>query len=174
MPRNSVGTAQVINGSLQKVDLSKKAATALRGNRGARGPAGQRGPTGVQGIQGIQGIQGVQGPAGTALAYATLLATGTIATTAGTTPKNVSDANITHPATGIYCFGGLSFAPETALVSVGNNSVTTAAMATVGVDGRLPTPNLTDCTVGVSRVRVRIYAAASGALVDAPFTIWFQ
>ena len=55
LPKNSVGSAQVINRSLQKGDLSKKAVAALRGARGARGP---------QGIQGIQGPQGVQGPKG--------------------------------------------------------------------------------------------------------------
>src|SRR5690348_6262754 len=54
-PRNSVASAQVVNGSLQKVDLSKRAVAALHGARGARGP---------QGIQGIQGPQGVQGPKG--------------------------------------------------------------------------------------------------------------
>ena len=30
-PKNSVGSAQVINGSLQTVDLSKKAKSALKG-----------------------------------------------------------------------------------------------------------------------------------------------
>jgi hypothetical protein len=37
LPRNSVGSQHVINGSLQKVDFSKKAVKALRGNTGARG-----------------------------------------------------------------------------------------------------------------------------------------
>ena len=51
-PRNSVGTAQVVNGSLQKVDLSKKAVAALRGARGARG---LRGITGSPGLAGAPG-----------------------------------------------------------------------------------------------------------------------
>jgi hypothetical protein len=42
LPRNSVGTEQVVNGSLKTTDLSKKARRALRG---ARGPQGQPGPT---------------------------------------------------------------------------------------------------------------------------------
>jgi hypothetical protein len=63
-PRNSVGSAQVINGSLQKGDLAKKAVTALRGNRGARGVPGAQGPQGPQGPQGAQGIAGPTGPAG--------------------------------------------------------------------------------------------------------------
>ena len=39
LARNSVGTAQVINGSLETSDLSKNARTALKGNTGPRGPA---------------------------------------------------------------------------------------------------------------------------------------
>jgi hypothetical protein len=39
-PKNSVGSRQVINGSLQKVDLSKKATAALRGAPGLQGPQG--------------------------------------------------------------------------------------------------------------------------------------
>jgi hypothetical protein len=61
LPKNSVGTDQVINGSLQKVDLSKKAVAALRG---ARGPRGLRGPAGSQGLQGPQGLRGPAGSPG--------------------------------------------------------------------------------------------------------------
>ena len=70
LPKNSVGSPQVIDGSLQTKDLSRKARTALKGNRGLRGPigpqgpAGARGATGPQGTQGTQGTQGVQGPPG--------------------------------------------------------------------------------------------------------------
>ena len=70
LPRNSVGSAQVINGSLQKKDLAGKAVKALKGNRGARGvrgAAGTQGPTGAQGIQGVQGPQGVPGTPATKL-----------------------------------------------------------------------------------------------------------
>ncbi len=74
-PRNSVGSAQVINGSLQKQDLGKKAVAALKGNRGAAGPAGpagtagaagpqgQAGPAGASGQRGATGPQGATGPA---------------------------------------------------------------------------------------------------------------
>jgi Collagen triple helix repeat (20 copies) len=55
VPKNSVGSAQVINGSLQKGDLSTKAVAALRGNRG---------PRGYQGIQGDPGVAGPAGPTG--------------------------------------------------------------------------------------------------------------
>src|SRR5438034_11501029 len=66
LPKNSVGSAQVINGSLQTLDLSKKARTALRGARGPAGARGANGPTGAQGSQGVQGQPGLQGVPGTA------------------------------------------------------------------------------------------------------------
>jgi hypothetical protein len=91
-PRNSVGSAQVINGSLLKKDLSKKTVAALKGNRGLRGPAGAQGPAGPAGTAGATGPAGAagaggatgpvgatgpQGPAGTARAYAHVTRTGT-------------------------------------------------------------------------------------------------
>lgn len=70
LPSNSVGSAQVINGSLQKSDLSGRAIAALHGARGLRGLTGAQGAlgppgaVGAQGAQGIQGEQGLRGPAG--------------------------------------------------------------------------------------------------------------
>ena len=49
LPKNTVGTKQVINGSLQAIDLSKKAKTSLKGARG---------PEGLQGAQGQRGRPG--------------------------------------------------------------------------------------------------------------------
>jgi hypothetical protein len=48
-PANSVASPQVVNGSLKTLDLSKKARTALKGNRGARGSAGAPGAKGATG-----------------------------------------------------------------------------------------------------------------------------
>jgi hypothetical protein len=59
LPGNSVGSAQVINGSLQTKDLSKKAVSSLHGARGAQGVPG---PQGAQGPQGVPGLQGPPGP----------------------------------------------------------------------------------------------------------------
>ena len=64
LPKNSVGSPQIKNGSIQKIDISKKTVSALRGLRG---------PRGLQGIQGIQGIQGVKGDKGDAGTPATKL-----------------------------------------------------------------------------------------------------
>jgi hypothetical protein len=70
LPKNSVGSRQVINGSLQTLDLSRKARAALKGNRGPRGftgAQGARGPTGAQGPKGTTGAQGVAGASATKL-----------------------------------------------------------------------------------------------------------
>ena len=49
VPRNSVGSRQVIDGSLQRADLSKRAVKLLKGNRGAPGAPGLRGAQGPTG-----------------------------------------------------------------------------------------------------------------------------
>src|SRR4051794_21509910 len=54
LPKNSVGSAQVVNGSLQKSDLSAKAVRALRGAKGSRGVQGPAGPAGSAGAQGVK------------------------------------------------------------------------------------------------------------------------
>jgi hypothetical protein len=64
VPKNSVGSAQVINGSLLKKDLSKKTVAALKGNRGLRGPAGPQGAAGSAGAAGDAGPAGATGAAG--------------------------------------------------------------------------------------------------------------
>jgi hypothetical protein len=64
LPKNSVGSAQVVNGSLQKGDLSGKAVRALKGNKGAQGAPGAAGAQGAPGAQGPQGAQGAQGTQG--------------------------------------------------------------------------------------------------------------
>ena len=62
LPRNSVGSKQVINGSLQTLDLSKPARAALKGNRGPRGLQGAQGLAGATGAKGDRGDKGDPGP----------------------------------------------------------------------------------------------------------------
>src|SRR5262249_57050702 len=64
MPKNSVGSAQVIDGSLQKGDLSKAAIAALHGARGSQGLRGLPGPPGAAGVKGDQGVPRAQGALG--------------------------------------------------------------------------------------------------------------
>jgi hypothetical protein len=70
LPRNSVGSAQIINGSIQKVDMARRTISSLRGLRGLRGvqgpagPQGAAGPTGATGGTGPKGDTGATGPPG--------------------------------------------------------------------------------------------------------------
>jgi hypothetical protein len=62
LPANSVGTGQVINGSLLKKDF--KSGQLPRGARGAQGIPGAAGPVGPQGPAGAVGPKGDVGPPG--------------------------------------------------------------------------------------------------------------
>ena len=55
LPKNSVGSRQVINGSLQTADLSKRAQRALKGRRGLPGAQGAPGVPGAKGDKGDPG-----------------------------------------------------------------------------------------------------------------------
>jgi hypothetical protein len=50
LPRNSVASAQVIDGSLKKRDLADKTIAALRGAQGPTGANGATGPSGPAGL----------------------------------------------------------------------------------------------------------------------------
>ena len=58
LPKNSVGSPQIKNGSIQKIDISKRTVSALRGLRGPRGLTGATGATGAAGAQGPKGDKG--------------------------------------------------------------------------------------------------------------------
>ena len=203
-PRNSVGSTQVINGSLQKVDLSKKAVAALKGNRGSRGPAGAAGAAGPAGIAGAAGAAGpagatgpagtagatgptgATGPAGTARAYAAFAANGTINPGSTTDPVGGSALGLTQAdetahvaATGQYCFHP-SFTPRSAMVSaVGDLGVadTSFVVATVTVRTN---HGLTGCDLVNDTIRVRTYTVPNGAtyapplLKDESFILWLE
>jgi Collagen triple helix repeat (20 copies) len=64
LPRNSVGTTQVIDASLQTNDLSLKARRTLAGKPGPRGAAGAQGAQGATGAPGATGAAGATGPQG--------------------------------------------------------------------------------------------------------------
>jgi hypothetical protein len=64
LPANSVGSKQLKNRSIQKIDIGKKTIASLRGQRGPVGPASPQGAQGIQGAQGAQGGQGIQGSQG--------------------------------------------------------------------------------------------------------------
>jgi hypothetical protein len=60
LPTNSVGSPQVVNASLKRVDIQP----GVKGPRGPRGAVGARGPTGNAGPNGAAGPAGTAGAAG--------------------------------------------------------------------------------------------------------------
>jgi hypothetical protein len=154
--KNSVGSSQVINGSLGTIDLSAKAKKALKGNRGARGPAGAKGATGATGATGAigpagpagaAGAAGATGPAGTAIAYAYVKADGTVDASRS---KNITNANITKEATSAYCFRNLpfTFAVATATAEISGVRPKAAAMVAIPATG--------DCSAVPSAAQVEV------------------
>jgi len=164
LPRNSVGTAQVINGSLQTNDLGKGALKALKGNTGPRGPAGAQG---APGSPGATGAQGVQGPPGAAGAQGVQGAPGQSATKLfvamdadGTLTKNSGATLATRAGAGVY---RISF----------NTDITNCVyLATGGQDGGLlfEDYHLYTSRTGTSTVNVAIFDANDDPL-DLSFNL---
>jgi hypothetical protein len=96
VPKNSVGSAQVINRSLRTADLSPKAVDALKGNRGPEGPAGPQGPAGEKGAAGEKGSAGA---AGTARAYAEV----DNSTPSFVAARTKNFTTVTRVDDGVYC-----------------------------------------------------------------------
>lgn len=135
LPANSVGSAQIINHSIRKVDLG----TSL-----PRGPQGRQGP---QGLDGAQGPTGPQGPPGLASAGRVEL------TSAQVNPVGVVRAFIRTESSSPKCLVSLN---ESANAAQTGTTVYCGERHYLGVDGVLisiflpaPTPNnvLFDLTV---------------------------
>lgn len=75
LPRNSVGTFQVINESLVRADVrpGTRGPAGRRGLRGPVGPRGLAGPTGAAGAAGAAGATGAAGPVGPTDAFSRFL-----------------------------------------------------------------------------------------------------
>ena len=152
LPGNSVGTKQVINGSLQTNDLSKTARSALKGNRGLRGLAGTQGAQGATGATGAQGVQGVPGQSATKL-FVALDADGTLT-------KNSGATLATKAGTGVY---RIAFNTDiTNCVYLGS-----AGQDAGGVSGDY---NLFTSRTNTSTVNVEIFDETN-TLIDLPFNL---
>src|SRR3954451_1850488 len=110
LPKNSVTSAQVKNGTLLAKDFKKgqlKAGpTGAVGAKGATGDRGLGGPAGPFGPIGEQGTKGDRGLDGSAKAYAYITSQGK----AGPNAHGITDANITVFPFSQYCIDGLPFA----------------------------------------------------------------
>ena len=158
LPGNSVGTKQVINGSLQTNDLSKTARSALKGNRGLRGPAGPAGTQGAQGAQGATGATGAQGVQGAPGQSATKLFVALDAD--GTLTKNSGATLATKAGTGVY---RISF----------NTDITNCVyLGSAGQDAGLLSENysLSTSRTNTNTVNVAI-VDATNTPIDLPFSL---
>jgi hypothetical protein len=157
-------------GTLRVIDTEKGQACS---NAESALPWNQTGPQGATGPNGATGAQGV---AGTAVAFAGVSAAGSVNPA---TSENVSQASVSHPAEGLYCFGGLSFTPRSVVVTpisaidpTGNpTSIDTIATAVVA----FPPETFPFGCAETDNVRVRTVAASvPGTLTNRPFMIWFE
>jgi hypothetical protein len=117
LPKNSVGTKQLKNNAVNSAKVKNNSLQAVDFKVGQL-PAGPKGDTGQP------------GPAGTALGYAHINPNGTFDTAHS---KNVSAGNMTEPFTGFYCFKGLSFTPNSAVVTEDYNGVFNGQITDTGV-----------------------------------------
>jgi hypothetical protein len=164
LARNSVGTRQVIDGSLQTNDLSTKARTALKGNtgpRGATGAVGAQGATGAAGSNGAAGATGATGPQGPPGAPGQAASAFFVSVDAdGSLVRNSGATRVDRVVVGTY---RISFAADV------TNCV---ALATAGQDAALPSEDyhLTTSRTGTSTVNVGIFDANDDPL-DRPFSL---
>jgi hypothetical protein len=159
LPRNSVTTTQVKNGSLLAKDFKKGQLKA--GKTGAQGPQGERGPAGAAGARGgdgaagqngTNGTNGTNGRDGSARAYAYVTSQGAVAPGS----FGITTANIQKKTFGQYCIVGLPFAPRVAIVQpdILSNNGTDDYVAEV----QTPSDGTNACANGDEQVYVRIAA----------------
>ncbi len=158
---------QIANSSITGADVKNKSLTGqdikgqLRGPRGLRGAAGAAGAQGAAGTQGVQGVKGDTGDSGSAVAYAKVLANGTVDETQS---KNIADANVVKIGTGSYCFAGLAVSIKNGIATSDNFAVDADRIASIHVAPGTPSSYFADCASGTA-ARVRTHDASSAALV---------
>ena len=162
LPENSVGSKQIRNNA---VTTSKVKNSSLLANDFAAG-------------------QLPAGPQGTAAAFARVGANGLLDDGSPPQNENVVQSDVqheaagdaTHTGPGIYCFGGLPFAPRSAMVtadSAGAQS-STNFIASVSVQRG---NNLNSCDADHQQARVsmlQVNNTAAPTLADHGFYIWFE
>lgn len=169
LPRNSVSSPQVRDGSLRASDFAAgqlprgakgaDGATGAAGSDGAAGATGPAGATGATGLTGATGAAGRDGRDGASASFAHVRADGSLD---GPRSQGIAAANVTHPDTGHYCLDGLGFTPR--------NVVANADYEQAGVDEAVQTavhPTTGPC-VGQQAV---VYIAISNTDADAGFYV---
>lgn len=154
--------------------ISPKVLKALKGKSGAKGapglpggvgPAGALGKEGGGGKEGKEGKEGKTGAAGTAVGYVHVEANGEVDEA---NSKNVTSANISREAPGVYCIHSLPFTIHV---------VTAASDAFGPTDGLLvnASTGTSGCSVEGFQLRVRMTSVAKPTEpADAPFYLMFE
>jgi hypothetical protein len=167
LPKNSVGSKQIKKEAVTPAKLSSAAKATLTGPKGATGATGA---TGVKGDKGEKGDRGLTGEAGSAVAYASIAADGTVDIE---NSKNITQANVEHPAAGIYCVSDLGFPLH--VVTASPNAVGPVDGILVNPTVKTPSINLSGCLSPSASLRVRVTtAAAPGTATNDPFYIVFD
>jgi hypothetical protein len=173
---SSLTGADVKNSSLSSADVKDRSLLAKdfragqlpagpAGAKGAAGPTGAPGPAGTPGAKGDPGATGPAGPEGPAptLGWASVSSTGTVEASGS---SNVTQANVTHPEAGTYCFTDLPFAVRTLAVT---GTHVSAPKIVTGLPGR-PESTAIPCAKGASRVET---FNTAGASTDGGFIVVF-
>lgn len=171
LPKNSVGSRQIKEGGVKNSDIANNAVTSPKVADGSLlssdFAAGQL-PAGPKGATGATGATGDTGAPGSARAFAAINAAGAVV--AGHS-SNITSANVTRPATGVYCFD------LTGIGITGANSAATASpdyndAATVG--GDTAQVNLGNNFGGCAAPKVGVRMNdETGALKNAGFFVAF-
>ncbi len=165
---NAVTTLKIGDGAVNSAKLGDNAVTTLKIGDGAVNSAkvldGSLLPADV--------VAGFQIP-GMTTAHARIQADGTLEPNQF---RNIAQANIEHVATsGVYCFGGLTAVPTSAMVSFDNAQVADANLGNVVSVAVFRGPALAGCGAGFQQARVKIFdAGLAAALADGRFYIWFM
>ena len=157
LKRNAVISSKVKNRSLLAVDF-----------KAGQLPQGPKGDPGAPGQQGQPGQPGAPGAPGTAKAYATIRSDGGVEASQS---KGITQAMVTHPSVGVYCFRNLGFTAKSALATGSNGDGANNTLATTFVSFGV----LTGCDFSAGdRVRVRTVVSNTGVLTDRWFFIWIE
>jgi hypothetical protein len=106
---SSLATAKKALRTAKSAKRLASRALTLMGPQGPTGKDGKDGNNGTNGTNGTNGINGTNGVDGTALGYAQISGGPTVLKS-----KNITQANVTSPIPGYFCFYNMPFTPNVA------------------------------------------------------------
>lgn len=146
------------NHTITSRKISGATLQALGGQRGPAGPRGRRGRTGPKGDKGDGG----------AVAYARVASDGTIDTGRA---KGLTQANMSHPSTGVYCFINLGFTPKNVVATL---ALEPGATGDEVINAAIPPPSTPlACAADAVGIQIR-HSRTPGADTNLGFYIAFN